>query len=70
MYYSRLAAVSQQRTAADRALSRRSPLLRDCNGATKLNCNSGKVLLLSINILILRFYSSSIKNKSRYSNSQ
>ncbi len=27
-----LAAVSQQRTAANYALSRRSPLLRDCDG--------------------------------------
>ena len=32
----RRAAVSQQRTAANCALSRRSPLLRDCDGAEKL----------------------------------
>ncbi len=35
LLHSRLAAVSQQRTATDRAFARRSPLLRDCDGTEK-----------------------------------
>jgi len=49
----RLAAVSQQRTAANCALSRRSPLLRDCDGAKKLISAISQYLYICLFLLLL-----------------